>query len=181
MNEIMHDLPFSEYRRRDGINASLLSDVRKSTLHARYNLDNARPGTDAMRLGTIAHAMLLEGGAQLIVAEYDRRTNAGKAAYADAQARAGSDGIICTPADHDAACAMREAVMRHPTGRRLVEKTRHEVSMFWSGPVGREYGLAKGRADGLSDAFLVDYKTTAQITPSAFMRNFSICAGTGSR
>jgi hypothetical protein len=166
MNEIMQGLPFSEYRRRDGINASLLSDVRKSTLHARYNIDNARPGTDAMRLGTIAHAMLLEGGAPLIVAEYDRRTNAGKAAYADAQARAGSDGIICTPADHAAACAMREAVMRNPMARLIVEQTQHEVSIFWSGA----YGHAKGRADMLSASKLADYKTTAQIEPGAFMR-----------
>lgn len=170
MNEIMHELPFSEYRRRDGINASLLSVVRKSTLHARDYIDNPKPSTLAMNGGTLAHAMLLEDGRQVIVAEFDKRTNAGKAAYAEAVERAGMDGIVCTPDAHAAACAMREAVMRHTTARRLVEKTSHEVSMFWNGPVGRGYGLAKGRADMLSEVFLADYKTTAQIAPSAFMR-----------
>lgn len=166
MNEIVYDMPFSEYRAREGINASLLSDVRKSTLHARYKHDNPSAGSDAMRAGTLAHAMLLEDGLQIIVAEFDKRTVAGRAAYLDAIGRAGIDGIVCSPDAHAAALAMREAVMRHPTARRLVEKTRHEVSMFWDG----SYRQAKGRADMLSDIWLGDYKTTAQITPSAFCR-----------
>lgn len=166
MNEIMHNLPFSEYRAREGVNASLLSVVRKSTLHARDYIDNPKPSTSAMSAGTLAHAMLLEDGLQIIVAEFDKRTNAGKAAYAEAVERAGADGIICSPSAHSVALAMRDAVMRNRTARMIVEQTQHEVSLFWSGA----YGQAKGRVDMLSASKLSDYKTTAQIEHGAFMR-----------
>lgn len=166
MNEIMHNLPFSEYRAREGVNASLLSVVRKSTLHARDYIDNPKPSTSAMSAGTLAHAVLLEPDRAIVAFSGDRRTNAGKAEYAAAVERAGEDGIVCSCDDHTRALSMREAVMRNRTARMIVEQTLHEVSLFWSGA----YGQAKGRMDMLSEARLADYKTTAQIEPGAFMR-----------
>lgn len=166
MNEIVNYMPFSEYGRRAGINASILSVVRKSTLHAKDYFDNPKPSTSAMSVGTLAHAVLLEPDRAIVAFSGDRRTNAGKAEYAAAVDRAGEDGIVCSIDDYTLALYMRDAVMRNPIARMIVEQTQHEVSLFWSGA----YGQAKGRVDMLSEARLADYKTTAQIEHGAFMR-----------
>lgn len=166
MNAITYGTPFSAYQATPGINASLLAVVRKSTLHARDYLANPKPSTSAMSAGTLSHAVMLEPNRAIIAVAGDRRTNAGKAEYADALERAGADGIVCSAADRDRALAMFDAVMRNRTARMIVEQTQHEVSMFWTGA----YGQAKGRADMLSSSKLADYKTTAQIEHRAFMR-----------
>lgn len=64
MVEILRDLPFDEYRKRPGINASLLKVVDQFSLaHARHVIDGGDDDEDtaAKQLGTSFHALMLEG------------------------------------------------------------------------------------------------------------------------
>lgn len=61
--EIIRDLPFDEYKKRPGVNASLLKTVHRYSLaHARAYLDGKdERESDALDFGTAFHALLLEG------------------------------------------------------------------------------------------------------------------------
>jgi hypothetical protein len=161
LNELRYDLSFAEYQARDGINASAIAHGRKSMLHMHHAMTRTTDdATAAMAFGTLAHYVVLEGGGEMVTCDARRGTNAWKAAVEEV----GDERLLCKPADFEAAMAMRDAVMRNSEAAWIIDQTKHEASGFWSGA----YGLAKMRADMLSDVILADYKTTGDITPDRF-------------
>ena len=76
-------VPEATYHGWAAVNKSLLTEVEKSPMHARWWLDNAGDDpTDAMRIGTLTHLAILEPeryDALPVIAKIDGRTKEGKA------------------------------------------------------------------------------------------------------
>lgn len=66
---VIPNLPFEEYRKRPGINATLLKTVHRFSLaHAKAQIDGLLDDeTDAKSLGTSFHAQLLEGRIDYVI------------------------------------------------------------------------------------------------------------------
>jgi hypothetical protein len=66
--EIIRNLPYEEYRKRPGVNASLLKTVHAQSLkHAKAQIDGIEIESDAKDFGTSFHALLLEGKYDFVV------------------------------------------------------------------------------------------------------------------
>ncbi len=163
---VILDMPFSQYAAAEGINASKLSDGRKSMLNMRQSIITPRAQSPKMRFGTSAHCMILESGNRFTICDAVGQSKDAKAERQAAQDMAGPDGIVITSEELAEFTAMRETLMAEPTCRRIIENTQHEVSMFWGGA----YGKAKARLDMYSPRTIADYKTTDDIGVNAFMR-----------
>jgi hypothetical protein len=164
---LVYGMPFDSYQRQQGINASCISDGRKSMLHMHHAMTTHSPATAAMMFGTLAHYVVLEGGAGLVCCNARRGSKEWDAAILAAN---GNERMVCKPDEYDQLQAMRDAVMSHTEARWIIEATQHEVSGFWTGA----YGAAKLRADMLGvvpasgKMILADYKTTGDIEPRRF-------------
>jgi len=166
-NGLVYNMPFDLYQAQQGINASSLAYGRKSMLHMHHAMTTHSPATPAMMFGTLAHYVVLEGGADLVCCDARRGTKAWDAAI---DAANGNERMVCKPDEYAQVLAMREMVMAHTEARWIIEATQHEVSGFWTG----DYGKAKLRADMLGcieasgNMILADYKTTGDIEPRRF-------------
>lgn len=162
------------YRRLDAVSSSRLSDLDRSPAYCRWRIDHPdRDDTDATRIGDATHAAVLTPDlfrtAYLAAPECDRRTKAGKEAYAAAQAA--SAGKVLLPADdYDLCLRLRDAVERNHEARALLDACTHfEQSVLWTDEV---TGLAcKARFDALSPACVVDLKTTRSAQAHGFIRS----------
>lgn len=162
--ELVHGLPASQYRARPGLGGTALKDLARSPAHYRERADRPPEPGAAMRVGTAAHALVLEpettGRLVTATPAVDRRTTAGREAYAAWQAEISPEAIVLPTEDHTHACRMAEAVRRHPVAAELLANGAPEVSAFWT-----EEGVAcKARADWLN-GILVDLKTTRDASP----------------
>jgi hypothetical protein len=166
-NRLVWDMPFDLYQAQQGINASSIAHGRKSMLHMHHAMTTHSEATAAMMFGTLAHYVVLEGGAGLVCCDARRGTKAWQAAIDEAN---GNERMVCKPDEYEQVIAMRDAVMAHGEARWIIEATKHEVSGFWTG----DYGKAKMRADMLGSVeasgkmILADYKTTGDIEPRRF-------------
>ena len=162
---IVHDLPFADYLAGPEVSKSSLWTLHtKSPAHARV----AKEESNAMKLGSAIHCAVLEPdefAARFHRGPDDRRGNKWKEALEEYGER------LLTSGDYDEALAVRDALSRHPTIRRLTGAgTVREVSAFATDPV---TGLAcrirpDAFAPGLS--MLVDLKTTTDARASEFAR-----------
>jgi hypothetical protein len=168
MNELIKNLSFADYARRDGLSASLLKHGIKSMLHLKCARELRTAQTSAMRQGTASHLALLEPDKldDMIIINDDSR-NSNK--FKELKAMCDKDGItVLKTAEYETALAMAEQAHANSDIARLINGTDHEVSLFWQHDL---YGLGKCRPDGYSDNFgIVEYKTTANIDPEAFKR-----------
>jgi len=57
---IYYDISHEDYLSIDALSASRLSDFRKSPAHYKYSLENPKPQTEAMILGSFIHTLVLE-------------------------------------------------------------------------------------------------------------------------
>ena len=169
MTTVLHfNMCNKDYHSATGINKSLLDMVHKSPLHAKNWLDGDRPEpTDAMLFGTAFHSLVLEP--ELFEANYatfwmDRRTTAGKAAYA---ALIAQGKTIITNDDMYAIKSMKKSVMGNIFSRQLIESesVKKEVSVF--------IDQSKCRPDmwDMEGGILIDLKTTEDASPSGFARS----------
>ena len=158
----IHKLTFEEYLAVDAVNASRLSDFRRSPAACRLRMDAPDEPTRAMVLGTAVHAALLEAdnfGNIFAPFEYDGRTKEGKAE----RARMEAENVIGLPADdYTAALAMAQSLYTHPRIRRLLDTaTGREQSAFWTEP--RKGRLCKARRDLVGQHWIADLKTTSDL------------------
>jgi exodeoxyribonuclease VIII len=165
-----------EYHADPAIGKSMLDALARSPLHywSRYVAENrVEPEpTPAMVLGSAFHALLLER--ELFEASYiaapavDRRTKAGKAAWAELEA---SGKTVLSEDDLAALTGMAASVLAHPAASRLLALPgRAEVSLFYEDPA---TGLrCKARPDWLTESgVIVDIKTTQDASPEAFRKS----------
>lgn len=168
---IIQGMSSEDYHSHTAVSKSVLDKIARSPLHCRAYLDGVRQEpTAAMLFGTALHSAILEPelfDAQYAVFEGDRRTTAGKQAYADLVARNKS---IISSTDSDAISSMTAAVRSHPVASWLLRDGRAEDSVFWTDD---ESGLqCKCRPDWWrNDGIVVDVKTTEDASPAGFAKS----------
>lgn len=97
---------FSEYRSHGGLNASALKSATSPRAYHKY-LTESREPSQAMALGSLFHNLLLEPENQdfVIAPDLDKRTKAGKEAFAEFEAQSAGK-LIVTKDQHETALEM---------------------------------------------------------------------------
>lgn len=166
---IEKDLPASEYHKRPGINSSSLKKGLLSMKHMQHAMTTERKQTPSMRIGTLAHAAVLQPDLfndSVVIWEGKKRAGAKYDAFA---AIHGADWIV-TESEQIQIQALSKAIHSDREAHRLIEAAETEVSLFWEDPM---YGKAKARPDGLIEPdVMLSLKTTGQIKPARFGSTF---------
>lgn len=165
-----------EYHSGPGISKSHLDVIHgkspKHYWHKYLNPDREpEEPTPAKVLGTAIHSIILEpdlfDSTVAINPGIDRRSNAGKAEYAQFLAESAGK-LIITDEQAQACYAVRDTVHQHPLARGLLTGGKAEQSFY---AVDDETGeLIKCRVDFLPDngSMIVDVKSTEDASPAAF-------------
>lgn len=168
---IIEGLPFAEYAKLDGINASALKAGHLSPLHVESYSNEPDDPTDAMTLGGAIHDAVLCGGAGNYVAWPSRRAGAEYEKFCDEQAKLGK--VVLSKSEHDNMLGAMNRVTAHPFARYLLSlPSRRELSITWET---KKYGRAKARIDALAQepdgkCVVIEYKTSADISERNFER-----------
>ena len=170
---VYDDLTNAEYHSSIGISKSDLDLLHRSPAHYMAAKTQPRQETDAMRLGTAFHAVVLEpdtfGSRFAVAPDVDRRTKAGKEAWAAFEAEcADGNRTIIKDADLRTVLAMKDSVMANKIARHLIENSAHELSVY--GRIGGE--VCKCRPDGWlrDDGIILDLKSAMDASAAGFQR-----------
>lgn len=144
-------LPFEDYVQLAAVNSHILTQLASGTpAHLRYQMLHGGPEpTRALDLGWLAHLAVLEPerfqDEVVVPPKLDRRTAAGKAAWAQFEA-ANPGKLHVAPEEYDHARGMRDALLANPATAGFFRGTGHsEVSIVWEdAPTGV---LCKARID----------------------------------
>lgn len=169
---------FEEYLAWDAVSSHDLMLVRRSPAHLRDAKAAPRQPTDAMRMGTAAHAWILQPEEApdlvMVAPKVDRRTKAGKQMWAEFLEEAG-DRTIVNEEEATALAKMAGAVAAAPAAQAVLGAAKvREASMLWRSWIGAEPSdvWSRGRPDAVSECggLIVDLKTTQDASPDAFAR-----------
>lgn len=173
MGEIIRDMPDTEYFAVDALSSSVLKQLAISPAHCDHYEKNGIKRTDAMLAGSALHCLVLEelhfeDRYALAPEGIDRRTKAGKAAYAEFTERSiGKD--ILTPEQFYMVDMCEQSIRNNKEADYYLAFGEPEVSMFWTDPLTNI--KCKGRVDKLSSVnAMIDVKTTKDASPHAFSR-----------
>lgn len=164
-----------EYREHPAISRSELFRISESPEKFKYAQEHPEPPTPALLFGQLFHAMALQPetvSEQFAVApNVDRRTKAGKEAFAEFEAD--SQGKTVVTADmYEQAAAMCESLMQNELVRKLLLGEK-EKAFFWDDDLTGE--PCKCRVDCLTELgdnlIVVDLKSTENAETDAFMRS----------
>ena len=164
-----------EYREAEGISRSELFKISKSPLHFRYAMDNPSEPTPSLIFGQAAHKFILEPDSFkeefAVLPQIDRRTKAGKEAYAEF-VMTNADKEIISMDDMEKIVDMSRQIDANPTAKALLTgKT--EQSFFWTDEDTGE--KCKCRTDCITEyegqKYIVDYKTTDSCEDGHFERS----------
>jgi PDDEXK-like domain of unknown function (DUF3799) len=174
---IFPGLSFEHYVQIPAANHNLLKHFRWCAERAQKILVSPPDPNEAMGMGWCGHVATLEPARfelEFIPAiRADKRTNAGKAAWAEFTA-AHQGRTIVTQEQYDLARGIRDAVWRHPAAAEILQsRGACELSVVW-----RHEGtgvLVKGRLDRLGELggwpVVVDLKTTRDASQQAFAKD----------
>lgn len=163
-----------EYRQHPAISRSELFKISESPEKFKYYKEHPEDPTPALIFGQLFHAMALQPEMvweQFAVApNVDRRTKAGKEAFAEFEATA-EEKTIVTPDMVKQATEMCEALYRNKFARKLLNGER-ERPLFWVDEMTGEE--CKCRTDVLTEVgenlIVVDLKTADCAETEAFMK-----------
>lgn len=120
--------------------------------HARRH---PRPTTKVFDVGHAAHTLVLGAGPELVRLPFDEwRTKAAKDLVAEVREWG---GIPLKPAEYDAVQAMADAVVAHPTARKLLDRGQPERTLVWRDD--QTGVVCRAKLDWLRADGIVDYKT----------------------
>lgn len=168
---VFRGMPAETYFAIEAMSQSGAKAMLRSPMHFRFQRDNPREPTPAMRFGTAVHTGVLEPerfDAEVVaIPAIDRRTKYGKAAFDVFMATA--DGKLALPqADFDRCRRVIDAVHRHPMARELLAGAEIETSLFW---IDNRYKVpCKARVDARHHGGLIDLKTTQDASPHEWPR-----------
>ena len=165
---------FAEYLGISAVNWSSLKQYAKSPAHYQEYVQNPTEPTPAMRLGSAVHCLLLEPcrfAAQYATApEVDRRTKAGKEAWAAFEAEH-ADKQLLTAEQTDTAHGMASAVdAACKAGKLLGLCSERELTLTWEDDITGLRCKARLDAVDLENGLVVDIKTTEDAGERAFSR-----------
>lgn len=173
--QLHYELAFAEYQSLPGWNPSRVKiALLDSPLALKWAMDHEpladESETPAMRLGTAAHARILQPAEFAGWYEIWRGGRRQGKAWEEFRDQAEAEGkTVISLDEHETIADMAEACERHEWANRLLLAPGDaELSMTWQDEV---TGLpCKGRADLVShDGVLVDLKTAADPSPRAFV------------
>lgn len=172
---IYKNLDFDVYARIPAINFSRLENFKNTPAHALYAMSHEADSTPSMHLGYLAHMAVLEPErfktSVVKRPKLDRRTKAGKVAWAQFEAKY-KDYEIASDEEWTVCTALQGAVAEHPTAREILYGIgASELTIVWVDP---ELGvLCKGRIDRVgqyeSTPVILDVKTMSDV---ASLRNW---------
>ena len=158
----------AQYHATDAISSSAVKTVHGKSLAHWKARSNFTP-TPAMAIGTCVHDMVLEDGQGVMRGPADRRGNAWKDAFADAEA---GGKLLLTAGDYDLARRVADSVLFHPVGQIMAgNDTVNEASFFANDP---ETGLElKCRPDSyhMERGIVYDIKTCQSSLPRDVARD----------
>lgn len=172
MNKYILDMNDADYRKEQGLSATMLKTLQKSPFHLRHQLDNPTEPTDEMVFGTAVHTKLLEPHrfAEMFVQspKFDRRTTAGKEAAAKFEAE--NAGKHRLDPDEILMLDTMTSNVEEAYGP-ILSASQKEVSVFAKDP---DFDIVlKGRMDLYCEAnkTIYDIKTCQDCSYNAFVRD----------
>lgn len=170
---IIPGIPIEEYHRHGSVSKSQLDQMAKSPAHYLASLTTPRKETDAMKVGSLFHTMVLEPEKSNFVVgpDVNKNTKEWKAFKADAEA---SGQTIIDQATLDILNGMVASVMAHPAARALLNGPGiAEGSCFWFDE--RSGELCRCRPDKYRQdlGIIVDLKSTEDASPESFARSIA--------
>jgi exodeoxyribonuclease VIII len=169
------NLPFDEYQSIDARNWSALKHMSKTPAHYQEAIQNPPTQSPAMLIGSAFHALVLEPDSfddfyAVAPAGIDRRTKAGKEAWAEFEASAAGKTILTADQDNTVR-QMAAAVLRHPTASRLLSMCgQRELSVTWTDEATGTPCKCRIDAYNKTNGLVIDLKTTDDASPTAFSR-----------
>ncbi len=159
------------------VNQSTLKAYAKSEAHGRHSETLPSAASRPQIKGSAFHCRSMEpelfDGQFAVAPKVDRRTKAGKQAFAEFEAEHAGK-VILTDSEFADVVAMSDAVRAHPIGRALLEgEGQTELSMVWESPYQTSpKTLCKGRMDRLTNfegvPCIVDLKSAQDANPSTW-------------
>lgn len=162
------DVAFDDYAAWPAVNHSILRHFRKTPAHVRYEMLNQDESTKYQAFGHAVHTAVLEpqkfDSEFVIRPKVDRRTKAGKAAWAQFEKEAEGRQIL-TAEEWAAADAIRQNIDGHMTARAFLRgKGVNELSLLWRDT--ETDVLCKARLDRLlvyeGHPYILDVKTSSK-------------------
>lgn len=159
-------MTYEEYADLEGINYSVLKEGRRSAKHLQHRLQTQREDTIRLGLGRAAHCLVLTP--DLFPLEFAVWTGGQRRGKAWDEFCAATPGRTRIKADEYAHClGMRDAIKAHPVaGPLLAAPGESEKTIQWIDPDTELQ--CKARIDRLSDATVLDLKTTAELEAHRF-------------
>jgi len=165
-------LPFSEYRKRDGLNKSTITELLRSPLHAQYANLVADTMTPSKLIGVAIHCAILEPNDferkfKTLPEGHDGRTKEGKARIAEYSA---TGATVLSFEQGQQVHGMASAIAKHPLAFNLLvdSERENEMSMFWQ----RGGCQCKARWDTVSKrySYAADLKSCTDASLDAWRR-----------
>jgi len=168
---IIYNQSAADYFKIEALSASGAKLLNRSAAHYLYEKANPSKPSAAQMFGTLVHSLVLEpetvNALYAASPKFDKRTNAGKAGFAEFEAANAGKTIIDLD-DYQRAQRCATAVLDHPTAGALLALAQHrEVTVLFE-----RYGVqCKARLDAIFDSTVLDLKTTRDASPQGFARS----------
>jgi hypothetical protein len=165
-NRLVPGMSYAEYDKAEGVRSHILKLCDISMKKAKLALDESiDESSDSLRLGQAAHVKILQPEAYskfvLVHEKIDRRSNAGKQAWAELIEK-GRGKILISEDEETELLAWANSVSEKKTASALLKEGFAELSIFWKD---KASGVeCRGRADYWSPKTntLIDLKTTSK-------------------
>lgn len=168
-------MPFADYRAIDAINHSGLDQLKRSPAHYVAAKSAPREQTEAMLIGSALDCLYLEpklfDRQFAVMAKIDRRTTAGKEAFAAFQSKHAGKTILTTD-QMEQVQGMADALKAHADASALASfLSDSQLTAVWLDPATGL--LCKGRIDGDCPELstLIDLKSSADASRREFERS----------
>ena len=169
---VIDNLPMDDYHASAALSSSGIKKLLRSPAHYVVERTQSRAPTDAMRIGTAVHTLLLEperSGEVVQMPTFNLRTNAGKADRDAWLAEHPGAQAFALP-DYERICGAVEAVRRHPAAGMLLSEGKAETSLFWRDAATRIECRARFDWYRPADGIIADVKTCQDASPEGFQR-----------
>lgn len=170
---IHNDIPEAIYRGWDLAHYSSLKVIAKSIEEYAYLKANPRQETAALRLGAATDCRILQPDLydSLYIGmteKIDKRTKAGKEAWAAFEEEAGNRTVLDIE-QAGTVDAIHKALSQHSQASELLSGGKSQVAVVWKD--GETRIDCKARIDYLKDGIAIDLKTTRDVEFDAFSRD----------